>query len=211
MERKPMLEKEYRIPFSLFQDAFTAFQKRYVFPRTRIVMALLLIAAAIYSYFVVAGTDSQRPIYCMVVMVCLVCCAMQWYNPRKIRRNLMEGIREIEEDRYRLRVFADCLEIGTLLPPEELPSEEERAADALFDDEPQEDFTGTRIFYTKDIPITEYRDFFLIYLKKQMFYVVPKGDLTDGEIHMLRQLFSEKLGKGFAIKSGNDRKPLRGE
>lgn len=197
MDRKAILEKEYRIPFSMFRDAFTAFQKRYVFPRTRIVTALLLIAAGIYGYMVVEGGESQRPIYCMIVLMCLVCCAMQWYNPRKVRRSLMEGVKEIEEDRYRLRIFEDCLEIGTLLPPEEAPSEEEKAADALFDDEPEEDFTGTRIFYTKDIPILEYKEFFMIYLKKQMFYVVPKKVFEEEEIKTLRTLFAEKLGKGF--------------
>ncbi|MBQ8078691.1 MAG: YcxB family protein [Oscillospiraceae bacterium] len=187
-----LLEKQYKIPFALFREAFIAFQKKFVFPRNYAIMAVFLIVAGIYSYFVVNGSDQQRPIYCMIVVFCIVMCAMQWYNPRKIRRNLLEGVREIEEDRYRLRIYPGYLEIGTMLEPEDSTAQE---TDALFDDEPEEDFSGTRIYYNKGLHVHEYDSFLMIYQNKTMFYVIPKSVFTQEELGLLRQHFSNALGK----------------
>lgn len=199
-ENSPLLEKQYHIPLELFRKAFKAFQYKYVYPKVWLLTGILLVIAGIYSYFVVQGTDSQRPVYCMIVVFCIVMCALQWYNPQKVRRNLMEGIREIEEDAYKLRVFGDYMEIGTILPEETPLTEEEKAADALFADSPEENFSGTRIFYTKDIPVLEYPDFFMVYLKKRTFYVVPKKEFSSEEQEILRGIFREKLGRSFIQK-----------
>ncbi len=194
-----LLEKQYHIPLELFRKAFTAFQKRYVYPRNYLMMAIFLLVFCFYCYFIVTGTDSDRPIYCMIAMLCLVMCALQWFNPRKIRRNLMEAVKEIEEDQYRLRIFPEYLEIGTILPEEEA-SREEKEADGLFDDAPEENFTGTRIYYNKGMHLTEYKDFFMLYQKKSMFYVIPKSAFTEEETEIMRVHFSQRLEKSFAQK-----------
>jgi hypothetical protein len=194
-----LLEKQYTIPFALFRKAFTAFQKRFVYPRNYAVMAILLIVSGIYAYFVVNGSESDRPFYCMIILLCLVLCAFQWYNPRKIRRNLMQGVREIEDDLYRLRIYRDYLEIGTMLPEEALP-EADRESDALFEDAPQENFTGTRIYYNKDMRVVEYAEFFMIYQKKVMFYVVPKNAFSEQEQEIMRVHFDRALEKRFKNK-----------
>ncbi len=191
-----LLEKQYHIPFALFKKAFTAFQKKYVYPRNYLVMAIFLLAAGIYCYFIITGTDSQRPMYCMVAMFCVLMAVLQWFNPRKIRRNLMEAVKEIEEDRYFLKIYPEYLEIGTILPEEEV-SEETEAADALFDDAPKENFTGTRMHYNDEMRLTEYSDFFLLYQKKSMVYTIPKAAFSEEELEMLRVHFENKLGKHF--------------
>ena len=62
------------------------------------------------------------------------------YYSKKIKRNLLEAVREIEQDEYRLRIFPEYLEIGTLLP-----AEESHETDELFDDEPEEKFAGALV------------------------------------------------------------------
>ena len=187
-----LMEKQYKIPFEMFREAFIAFQKKFVLPRNYCLMAVFLIVAGIYGWFVVNGSDTQRPIYCMIIMFCLVMCAMQWFNPRKIRRSLLEGVREIEEDRYRLRIYPGYLEIGTMLEPENAQA---AGTDALFDDEPEEDFSGTRIYYNKGLYVREYDSFLMIYQNKTMFYVIPKSAFTPEELTVLRKHFSDVLGK----------------
>ncbi len=196
---QPLLTKQYHIPFAMFRDAFAAFQKQYVYPRTYVMMALLLAVAGIYSYCVVTGTDSQRPLYCMIIMFCLVLCALQWLSPRRIRRRLMEAIRDLEEDLYEMHLFPEYLEIGTILPEEAL-TEEDQEADALFDDAPEGNFSGTRIHFSNVVKVTEYREFFIVYIKKSNFYVLPKSAFTDAELDMMRDTCSARLGKGFASR-----------
>ena len=194
-----MLTKQYHIPYEMFRSAFTAFQKQYVYPRNYTLMAVFLLIAGVYSYYVVEGTDQQRPIYCMIIMLCLVLCALQWYNPRKIRRNLMEAIRGLEDDLYEYRLYPEYMEIGTILPDEEL-SGQQQETDELFDDVPQENFSGTRIYYSNALKVTEYSEFFIVYMKKSNFYVLPKKDFSEQETELLRTEFAKNLGKGFSKK-----------
>ena len=80
-----LLEKSYQIPFQLFKTSFTAFQKKFVYPRTYLTMGLLAGIIGIYAYFIANGNDSQKPLYCMIIIVCAALIGFQWYNPRKIR------------------------------------------------------------------------------------------------------------------------------
>ncbi|MBQ7012945.1 MAG: YcxB family protein [Oscillospiraceae bacterium] len=202
MEEKhtPILpEKQYHIPYEMFKTAFTAFQRRYVYPRNYLVIAVLVLACVIYTISILHSSATQQPLYGFVILCCLVMCVFQWYNPRKIRRNLLEAVKEIEEDTYVLRIFPEYLEIGTRLP-EEAPSEEQAQADALFDDTPEEEISGSRIFYSKYLKVTEYQDFFMAYQKKSMFYVIPKSAFAEEELAQLRAHFGQVLGKGFSSK-----------
>ena len=193
-----LLEKQYQIPFDLFRNAFIAFQRKFVYPKTYAIMAVLAVVIGIYAYFIIyGGENANRSLYCIIILFCLVMMAFQWMNPRKIRMNLMEGVREIEDDQYRLRIFPEYLEIGTILPPED---KEAAGADELFDDTPEEDFSGTRIHYNKGMHMIEYPAFFMIYQQKTMFYVVPKAAFTEEELEIMRVHFSQRLEKNFSSK-----------
>ncbi len=194
-----LLEKSYQIPFQLFKTSFTAFQKKFVYPRTYLTMGLLAAIIGIYAYFVVNGAESQKSLYCMIIIICAALIGFQWYNPRKIRRNLLLAVREIEQDHYRIRIYPEYLEIGTILPPEELAEPSE--TDDLFDDTPEDNFSGTRIFYNKNLHITEYDDFFMIYQTKTMFYVLPKSAFSEEELEIMRVHFSQRLDKTFQQNS----------
>lgn len=193
-----LLEKQYQIPFDLFRNAFIAFQRKFVYPKTYAIMGVLAVVIGIYAYFIIyGGENANRSLYCIIILFCLVMMAFQWMNPRKIRMNLMEGVREIEDDQYRLRIFPEYLEIGTILPPED---KEAAGADELFDDTPEEDFSGTRIHYNKGMHMIEYPAFFMIYQQKTMFYVVPKAAFTEEELEIMRVHFSQRLEKNFSSK-----------
>ena len=193
-----LLEKQYQIPFDMFRNAFIAFQRKFVYPKTYAIMGVLAVVIGIYAYFIIyGGENANRSLYCIIILFCLVMMAFQWMNPRKIRMNLMEGVREIEDDQYRLRIFPEYLEIGTILPPED---KEAAGADELFDDTPEEDFSGTRIHYNKGMHMIEYPAFFMIYQQKTMFYVVPKSAFTEEELEIMRVHFAKRLEKNFSSK-----------
>ena len=194
-ENKMLLEKQYKIPFDMFRDAFIAFQKKFVYPKSCAIMGVLAVVIGIYAYFIVYGGENvNRGLYCMIILFCLIMMFFQWFTPLKARRTLMEGVKEIEDDEYRLRIFPEYLEIGTILPPEDAKAAE---TDDLFDDVPEEDFSGTRIHYNKGLNVVEYPAFFMIYQQKSMFYVVPKAAFSEEELEILRVHFSKRLEKTF--------------
>lgn len=194
-----LLEKQYHIPFELFREAFIAFQKRFVYPRNYAVMAVFLIVAGVYGWLTATAPEgANRQLYCIIILFCLVMAVFQWWNPRKIRRDLMEGIRQIEDDRYCLRLYPEYLEIGTILPPEEGTAGAEH--DALFDDVPEEDISGTRIYYNKGLHVAEYGRFFMVYQTRAMFYVIPKDAFSAEELEIMRVHFEKKLGKQFTVR-----------
>lgn len=194
-DKNLLLEKQYQIPFDMFRNAFIAFQRKFVYPKSYVIMGILAAVIGVYAYFIVyGGENANRSLYCMIILFCLVMMAFQWMNPRKIRMKLMEGVKEIENDQYRLSVYPEYLEIGTILPPEEAESAE---SDDLFDDTPAENFSGTRIHYNKGMNVLEYPEFFMIYQQKTMFYVVPKSAFSEEELEILRVHFSKRLEKTF--------------
>ena len=168
-----LLEKSYHIPFAMFREAFTAFQKRFVYPRTYCIIALLLLVCAGYCHLLTGDVSS---------------------GARATYRNLMRAVREIENDQYLLRVYPDYVEIGTILPPEDT---ETAAQDALFDDVPEDDFSGTRIYFNKGMHVIEYRDFLILYQTKAMFFVIPKDALSEEEQEILRVHLEKKLQKNY--------------
>ncbi|MBP0973915.1 MAG: YcxB family protein [Oscillospiraceae bacterium] len=190
-----LLEKQYKIPFEMFRSAFIVFQKRFVYPRTYLIMAVLAIVAVVYTICVVYGGENvNRTLYFMIILFCLIMIFFQWFTPLKARRTLMEGVKEIEEDAYKLRIFPEYLEIGTILPPE---GEDTADADALFDDAPEENISGTRIHYNKGMHVDEYKEFFLIYQQRSMIYVVPKSAFSEEELEVMRVHFGKRLDKNF--------------
>lgn len=194
-DKNLLLEKQYQIPFDMFRNAFIAFQRKFVYPKSYVIMGILAAVIGVYAYFIVyGGENANRSLYCMIILFCLVMMAFQWMNPRKIRMKLMEGVKEIENDQYRLSVYPEYLEIGTILPPEDAESAE---SDDLFDDTPAENFSGTRIHYNKGMNVLEYPEFFMIYQQKTMFYVVPKSAFSEEELEILRVHFSKRLEKTF--------------
>ena len=47
------LEKEYTIPFETFRDGYTAFQKKFVYPRSYVLMAVFVILAIVFAAAVI--------------------------------------------------------------------------------------------------------------------------------------------------------------
>ncbi len=191
------IEKNYQIPYELFKTAFTNFQKRYTYPRSYAIIAVLLVAFGIYAYNLKYVASENIPTHCLMMFVCLVLSGLQWYNPRKIRRNLLAGIKGIENDRYLCRIGEDCIEIGTISEAntqEQL--QEQSKEDSLFVEDTTlalpDNFSGSRLYYTRDLEILEYDSYFLVYQKHAMFYVLPKEYFTAEEQKFIRSRANER-------------------
>ena len=198
MEDEALVKKRYSIPYELFGEAFTVFQKKFVFPRNRVMSVLLLIFAAGNVLNIMYGNGET--IGYVLVLVCIALAFINWYNPRKLKRNLMESVKGIENDVYTLTIYPERIVIGTVLEPEKEKEPEEY--EEVFGEIPmKEDIADTEIYLKKNVKVIERKNFFMIYIKKSMFYVVPKETLTQEEIEIMNLHFQKQLDKNFICEA----------
>ncbi|MBQ8298063.1 MAG: YcxB family protein [Ruminococcus sp.] len=199
MEANYRIEKEYTIPYDIFKDAYTAFQKKNIYPRTYLFMGLFIVLAVIYIF--AAVDDPSNKLSYVLIFVCLALAVREWYNPRKIRRTLLDTIRSegLENEVYRLCVGDDFLEISTLPHENVENSEPEPQEESAEDDdsgyEEDEHPEKSVIPINSELSVQEHDEFFLIHIRKKMFYVVPKKDFSEPELEIIRGLNADAAGK----------------
>lgn len=217
-DREPMLQKSYHIRLELFQKAFVNFQKRFVYPRNWLLTAVLCAIALIYLDSVIKNPSNHLAM--LLIVVCVAMITILWFNPKKVRKTLFASMKELENDTYHVCFFEDGMTIMTedaaAPEEEEIASEEEitesqsdaEGSDAtngfnpLFDTEDVKPIQAdaiepTEIRFQGNVKVYEYSDYFMVYLVKQMFYVVPKEAFTEDEIIRLRLIFTEGLAEKY--------------
>lgn len=195
-------KKRYSISYEMFDNAYTVFQKKYVYPRAYIMCGLLAaLAVANIVNTIISGANSIMSY--LLVAACLALAAINIYNPRKVKRNLMQSISGIENDVYTLEVYNDKLTIGTVLDPVEQRDEGPEEYEEVFGDTgtQPEDIQKSDIYINSTLRVTERAEYFMVYIKRSMFYVIPKHALTDDETNKLAVYFSSKLGKYFVCEA----------
>ena len=187
---KEKMQREYSIPFELFAKAFTLFQKKFVYPRCWIITAFL--GAVILFYVSAALQDPGNTLTYVLIFACLAVIFIQWYNPKKIRRQLLNAIKDLGDETYRLTVEEDA---------------EQETGDGFHDIFPEEppQLADTVIPFNKQVKIVESAEFFLVYQVRAMFYVIPKQAFSPEENRQLAGLFAEKLGRQFCPDKQTER------
>ena len=200
---KPILTRSYHIPLAMFDDAFRAFQKKYVFPQNILLTAVLLAIAGVYVH--AAVKDNTQTLAYLLVVACIAVILVRWYRTFKLRRSVHEALKDVEQDTYELSVYEEGLVIRTKDAPkpatEETPAEPEPEApdtaekpengfQQLFPEEPadSEPVPPTELPFGTGLKIMEFPEYFMAYVVKQNFYVIPKKDFSDDEIAKLKQL-----------------------
>lgn len=221
-DREPMLQKSYHIRLELFQKAFVNFQKRFVYPRNWLLTAILGAIALVYLDSVIK--DPTNHLAMLLIVVCLAMITILWFNPKKVRKTLFVSMEELENDLYHVCFFEDGMTIATEdaaisgaeepAPAEEAITEPQPDTDTestsertngfnpLFDTDAPQPITAdaiepTEIRFQGNVKVYEYSEYFMVYLVKQMFYVVPKEAFTEDEIIRLQQIFTEGLAEKY--------------
>ncbi|MCQ2434302.1 MAG: YcxB family protein [Oscillospiraceae bacterium] len=211
---EPLLQKSYHIPLPLFDKAFRSFQKKYVYPRNIVLTIILAAIFAVYARS--AFKEPDNTLVYVLLVICLAMILIIWYNPMKLRRSLMQSLKGLENDVYHLTLYEDGVTIGTEDAPDaeepdsvetvesdidsDAPVDFEDAEDLPADDDgfrpifdgeeakaaKKEPIPETELPFGAGLKIHEFDEFFMLYLVKHNFYVVPKKDFTDAEQTMLR-------------------------
>ncbi len=193
-----IMTKRYTIPYELFVRGFSAFQKKYVYPRCIVTSLIMVALAAANVVNICVGNGSTAGM--VLVFICLALAAVNIYNPKKIKRNLLEAVKGIEGDVYSIKIYKDRFKIGTVIDTEP----EHEKGDEVFEglgekDENSDDgnIDETEIFINNKIRVVDRDDFYLLYLKGSMFYVIPKSIFDKEEIDILNVHFRKNLMKNY--------------
>ena len=189
MEEK-LLEKEYSIPYEIFGEAYTEFQKKYVNKRSYILMGIFIALGLVYVWSAIK--DPSNTLAYLLMVVCFAFAGINWFNPKRIRRTLMEGIKGLEDEKYRFELFESHIEISTLIPEKEDENDKENDINSeleeeLFGDSPDEVSESSKLYFNDRLKISEKDNFFMLYQLKELFYVVPKSDFSAEELEIFRK------------------------
>lgn len=185
---------EYDVKNTEEKEAFTAFQKKFVYRQNIIKTIVFALVGIIFLVRVIYKPENA--VFWLGLVICLAAIFIFWYNPIKIRKTLMQSLKPLEGDRYIFKLYDYKFSIETILP------EDER-----FDEEGNEIVIKPRVVQFSDIglKILEKREMFLLFLKKESIYVLPKRCMEDYQINIVRKTFEEKLGEDYE-KEGNKKK-----
>lgn len=200
MENKRM-ERSYHIPLQMFDEAFRFFQKKNVIPQNIVKSAVLAAIAAVYVHAVIKDTGNMLGY--LLIVACIACILILWYNMFKLRRAVHDALRDVENDIYHLTVCADKLIIRTedapkpeAELPETQPAEEPEQPDGngfqqLFPEKEagSEPVPPTEIPLDGKVRFYEQEAYFMVYIIRQNFYVIPKKDFSEDEAAEMRKLF----------------------
>lgn len=189
MEEKYKLEKEYSISANTFREGYLAFQKKYIYVKSYIFMGIFTLLAADFIY--AAVKDPKNYFAYLLIVICLSLAFREWYNPRKIRRSLVDTVKELGEPVYKIGVGESFVDISTVSVPdgiEEETGEGETEPDESSISEESDLPEPTRIPADEKMNILEYDEFFLLIYGKAVFYIIPKENFEEKELEVIRNI-----------------------
>ena len=200
MEENYKLEKEYKVPADTFRDAYLEFQKKYVYPKSYIYMAIfgvLAIVLLIFGIFAMHDAPKKQKYIMYLAFIAAAAFSLrEWFNPRKMRRSLTDSVRALGEPVYKIGIGDKFVDISTvsddlsnMIEPEKNENSEENV------EEMSEDITETdplpektRINVDEGFQLMEYDRFFLMLAGKEMFYILPKDGFSESELKIVRDI-----------------------
>ena len=185
INENPVLTINYDVKNEEEGQAFLFFQKKYVYKKNWIKTIAFAIVALVFLWSVYKKPD--QPLNYMLVAICVAAIFVIWHNTRKIRTSLMDALKILEGDKYLFSLYEDKFTIETVEAEtvdengEPLPPIQPRVV----------------TFADTTLNVFEAEDKFIIVLKKDTIYVLPKRCMNEEQIAVLRNTLSEKLKEDF--------------
>ena len=103
----------------------------------------------------------------------------------------MQSLKPLEDDRYIFKLFESKFSIETVISQEEIDEAVKEG------EEPVKIPPRVVDFSDNGLSVLEKENMFVIFLKKESIYVLPKRCMTNSEIKQLSVIFDQKLGDDF--------------
>ncbi len=188
MEENYKLEKEYKLPADTFREAYHAFQKKFVYPKSRIYMILFAaLAVGILIFGIIKMSDAKDKYKYITYIAFFLAAASafkEWYTPEKTRHNLTESVRALGEPVYKIGIGDKFVDISTV--SEDLSDIPEEESDDIQEADPLPE--KTRLEVNEGFQLMEYDKFFLLLAGKESFYILPKEGFSESELKIVRDI-----------------------
>lgn len=182
-DERPLFDFSYQITEEENREALALFQRKHTFPRC--VVYTLIFTALFVFYLDALLKDSSYAAGYLLMAICLGAIAYTWYYPVKMRRQILRALEDIRDDTYVCTLYENRVEIKTVPPPDGNP-------------ERQEPLEPTRlVFGVSRLYVVENERMFMLHVKRELIYILPKRRMGDDQIKQAARLFSERLGKQF--------------
>lgn len=181
MAQKPFFISQtppYTVPEELYEASYRLYQRKYLLWKNGLLEGILTLLAA--DFIITAVKDPSNGLTYFLLTLCIVLIGLLIFHPLRIRRRVMDAVREMGEIPY----------VAAL-------SEQEIVIQTLTEGEQGEEIPPTVLEYDEKMQIVEAELFFLICEGKERFYVLPKKALYDEQIFAMRRFLRQKLGKRF--------------
>ena len=192
-EVNPHLSITYDIKNTEEEEAFITFQKKFIVKSSILKTIAFGILAILFIYQIIKAPDNFASWLCMVV--CLAVIFIVWYNPAKIRKTLMQSLKPLEDDRYIFKLYENKFSIETIISPEEIDEAIKEG------EEPPQIPPRIVSFRDTGLSVLEKENMFVIFLKKESIYVLPKRCMNEDEIKNLSFVFDQKLGDDYEVET----------
>lgn len=167
----------YIIPMELYDAAYRLYQRRFLMWKSWILEAVLVLLSV--DFIVTAFKDPSNMLVYFLLILCVVLLVMLIFHPLRIRRRMMDAVKEMGEISYVAALSEQEIVIQT------------------WTEDPSEEIPPTVLEYDKNMQVIEQEQFFLICEGKERFYVLPKKALYDEQIFAMRHFLRQKLDKRF--------------
>jgi hypothetical protein len=186
MEENYKLEKEFKLPADTFREAYREFQKKFIYPKSRVYVILFsVLAVGILIFGIIAMSDASNKRKYITYIAFIMAAAFafkEWYTPEKMRRNLTESVRSLGEPVYKIGVGDKYVDISTV--SEDLSNVPEEERENVQNEDPLPEKTRLKVDDT--FQLMEYDKFFLMLSGKESFYILPKDGFSESELEIVR-------------------------
>ena len=184
--KNPVLSFEYNVTNEEEGQAFLLFQKKFVYKKNWIKTVLFGIVAILFGISIYRSPD--QPLNYMLCTICLAAIFVIWYNTKKIRVSLMNALKILEDDKYIFTLYDDEFKIETVQEEQELDE----------DGKPIPPIPPREVSFSDlTLKVFDTVDKFVLVLKKDTIYVLPKRCMTEEQINKTSEIFSTKLNEDY--------------
>lgn len=172
----PILQKEYSIPPHMYDGAFKDYQRKFVYPINYIMSAVFAIIAIIDIVMVATG---KSPALIVLAVICVAVIVAVWLHTSSVRKKFVQNIAQVRDERQTVQFFDDGI-VVTVIPKGSTEGQQ------------------TVIDFSKDdVKLLDKRYYFIAYVVKSHFCIIPKKVFDATEETMLAKTFQKKLGNNY--------------
>ena len=182
---KKLAQIEYDVKNDEEGQAFLLFQKKFVYKKNWIKTIAFAIVAVLFIISICR--KPEQALNYILATLCIAFIFITWYNTKKIRTSLLDALKLIEDDRYIFTLYEDCFKIETIIS-----DEVDENGEKIPPVQPRVVFFDSTV-----IDVIETDNMFVLILKKDTIYVLPKRCMGNEKEEILRNKFKEKTGEKF--------------